>query len=151
METYLTFMLANETFAVNVDKVLEVLEQQHITPVPGMPSHFLGITNFRGEILPVANTHKKLNMDLIDDSGKFYVIVFEIEKADKKYSVAATADNVRDVIEVNPTEIKPVPEMGSKFNSSFISGVIRKEENFIMLFKIESIFSDIENHHLSIK
>ena len=57
-ETFLTFLLGQENFAVPVSKVLEVLEKQNITRVPRMPEHILGIINFRGDILPVIDTRQ---------------------------------------------------------------------------------------------
>jgi purine-binding chemotaxis protein CheW len=143
-QTYLTFLLGQEYFAVNVSKVLEVLERQHITKVPQTPDHILGIINFRGEILPVADTRRKFNLPPQDYDVKHFVIVYEIGSSDSKFTIAATADAVRDVIEVADNEIKPVPEMGINYNSKFISGAIRRDDKFILMLDIEKVFSIID-------
>ncbi len=145
-ETFLTFILGKEHFAVNVKRVLEVLEEQHITPVPRAPESILGIINFRGEIVSVADTRKKFNMPLISLSGdnKYYIIIFEISTSHGSVSIAATADSVKDVIEIAPDEIKPIPEMGINFDSRYILGTIKIDDKFIMLIDIEKIFSGIE-------
>ncbi len=138
--TYLTFLIGKEYFAVNVNKVLEVLQHQNITLIPKTPEHILGIINFRGEILPVIDTKLKFNIKE-DDVESQIIIVFEIENNETKSIIAATADSVKDVIEIAHSEIKPVPEMGIRYNSNFLSGAIRREENFILLLDIEKIFS----------
>lgn len=138
--TLLTFLLGNEYFAVNVSHVLEVLEKQHITRVPKTPDYILGITNFRGEILPVVNTRHKFNLPSLNAEDKNYIIIYDICNKDSKFTIAATADSVKDVIEITEEEIKAVPELGIGYNSKFISGAIRKTDHFIMLLDVNKLF-----------
>jgi len=138
--TFLTFLIGKEYFAVNVVKVLEVLQHQNITLIPKTPEHILGIINFRGEIIPVVDTRKKINIASDEEEGKI-VIVFEIDHGETKTKIAATADSVKDVIEITENEIKPVPEMGIKYNANFLGGAIRRDEKFILLLTIEKVFS----------
>lgn len=140
-ETYLTFKMGQEFFAVNVANVLEVLEKQEITPVPNAPEHILGIINFRGNILPVVDTRHKFNLSASDNDLNYILIVFEMGSDENRFSVTATADAVKDVIEINPDEIKPVPEMGMSYDTQFIRGVIRHQENFILILETEKVFS----------
>jgi purine-binding chemotaxis protein CheW len=142
--TMLTFLLGNEYFAVEVTHVLEVLEKQHITKVPHAPLHILGITNFRGEILPVVNMRLKFNLPSLTDEAKNYIIIYDISNKDKSYTIAATADSVNDVIEISDDEIKPVPELGINYNSKFISGAIRRNEHFILILNIDKILLTAE-------
>lgn len=139
--TFLTFVLGQELFAVNVLNVLEVLEQQQITPVPQTPPHIQGIINFRGEILPVVDTRYKFNLPAKADAQRNFVIVYVLGEEEQKVSIAATADAVKDVIEISPEEIKPVPEMGITYDSQYIAGVIKRDEAFIMLLNTEKVFS----------
>lgn len=139
--TFLTFVLGDDLFAVNVVNVLEVLEQQQITRVPKAPAHILGIINFRGEILPVVNTRIKFSLPANGEDTKKYIIVYDLVKNNEQYTIAATADGVKDVIEVTEDEIKPVPEMGLSFDVRYISGVIRRNERFVLLIHPDQVFS----------
>jgi len=141
MDTFLTFMLGNESFAVPVENVLEVLQKQTITRVPKTPPHILGIINFRGEILPVFDTRQKFNQSATTQEEAQIVVVFEIKEGNTKITIAATADAVKDVIEINHSEIKPVPELGLDYDSRFISGAIRRNETFTLMLDIEKVFS----------
>lgn len=140
-ETYLTFQLGDDYFAVNVKNVLEVLEQQHITFVPRAPAHILGIINFRGQILPVVDTRFRFGLDGYDKNTKNSVIVFEIKGESEVTTIAATADAVKDVIDIAPDEIKPVPELGISYDTRFIAGAIRREEAFILVIEIERVLA----------
>lgn len=145
-ETFLTFQIGDELFAVNVKNVLEVLEQQRITRVPKAPDHILGIINFRGEILPVINTRKKFSLNENSDELLNFIIIYSIKKEDSEYLVAATADGVKDVITIDPSEIKPIPEIGIKYDSKYIGGAIKRDEEFTLLINPERVFliTDIE-------
>jgi len=144
MDTYLTFVLGQELFAVSVRQVLEVLQKQHITRVPKTPDHVLGIINFRGDILPVVDTRKKFSLSTSDENEKQIVIVFELGEEASKTTIAATADAVKDVIDIQDHEIKPVPELGLDYNVKFIRGAVRREETFILMLDVEKVFSDTE-------
>jgi purine-binding chemotaxis protein CheW len=138
--TYLTFVIGKEYFAVNVQYVLEVLQHQQITPVPQTPAHILGIINFRGDILPVIDTRQKFNIAIDDDATRQITIVFDVSTEGQSVVIAATADAVKDVIEIDSAEIKPVPEMGISYDSRLIAGAIRRENQFIMLLDMHKMF-----------
>jgi len=140
-ESYLSFNLADETFAINVKKVLEVLQMQKITKVPQTQSYVRGVINFRGEILPVIDTRIKFNMPSIEDNARTIIIVLDLQIKGKEIKVGAIADAVKDVIDIKGIDIKDVPEMGSRYNTDFIFGMIRVDENFIMILDIDKVFS----------
>jgi purine-binding chemotaxis protein CheW len=142
--SYLSFSLANETFALNVKKVLEVLQMQKITKVPQTPDYVRGILNFRGEILPVIDTRLKFNMPAIEDNSRTIIIVLDLVVKSKELKIGAIADAVSDVIEINDTEIKNLPEISSRYNTDFIYGMIRIKEEFIIVLDIDKVFSEEE-------
>jgi len=50
---YLTFFIAGEEYAVTLEKVREVIPYDTVTRVPGMPAPVRGVTNLRGNVVPV--------------------------------------------------------------------------------------------------
>jgi purine-binding chemotaxis protein CheW len=138
---YLSFRLGNELFAVSVDKVLEVLQRQTITKVPKTPDHITGVINFRGEILPVLELRRKFNLPDRPENLKYVIIVFEFKHNHQTVILGSIADGVKDVIEISDNEIKPVPVMGANYDVSFIKGMIRKDDRFIMILDIDNVFS----------
>lgn len=148
-KVFLSFRLGKETFAVSVKKVLEVLQKQHITEVPDAPGYIRGVINFRGEILPICDARIKFNMHHDDDEEKYVIIVLDLENQDRRMRIGALADGVEDVISVEETDIKAVPEMGLKYNAEFLSGMIRSGEGFIMVLNVDKVFTTDETSILS--
>ena len=144
IESYLTFLLQGEMFAISVHKVLEIIEtgEEHaISHLPKAPKSISGVVNFRGNVIPVIDTRIKFDLQSFKDKEKFVVIVLNLIINDREHMVGAMADKVVDVIEIDQTEIKPVPEVGEGYNSEFIHGVVHRDNKFIMLLNLEEAIS----------
>ena len=50
-----TFWLDGEQYGLETQYVWEVIRLEALTPVPGSPARLAGVTNLRGEVLPVAD------------------------------------------------------------------------------------------------
>ena len=53
-------------------------------------------------------------------------------------------DRVKDVIEIKSSEIKPIPDLGLKYNPEFVVGALKISEGFLMILDAEKIFSTEE-------
>jgi len=142
--TYLSFIVCDELFAVNVSKVLEVLQKQHITHVPNAPNYIRGIINFRGEVVPVFESRIKFNLPDRNDEAAFVVIVLDLSKEGEVFRIGAIVDRVKDVISIEESDIKPVPVMSKEFNTDFLYGIFKLNNDFIMLLDVEKVFTGDE-------
>jgi purine-binding chemotaxis protein CheW len=141
---FLSFRIGKETFAVSVQKALEVLEKQYITQVPNVPSYVEGVINFRGHIIPVIDTRLKFNLPKREADEKYVVIVFDLLIENKKMLIGAMADSVQDVIALDELNILEVPELGFNYNTEFILGMLKNENSFTMILDIDRVFSTEE-------
>ncbi|HOT14776.1 MAG TPA: chemotaxis protein CheW [Bacteroidales bacterium] len=141
MDTYLSFIVHNELYAFNVIKVLEVLEKQRITHVPNTPDFIKGIINFRGEVVPVFESRKKFNLQDRPEDESYVIIVLDLTKNEDIFHIGVIVDRVKDVITFDEKEIKPVPAMSKDFNSDFLLGIYKLNNDFIMLLDVEKVFS----------
>ena len=141
---YLSIKLSDELFAINVNKVLEVLQKQHITKVPNVPEFIKGVINFRGEIVPVIEARQKFNMAERENKDKYVIIVMELKVKELTILIGVIADGVRDVIELSKEDIKDVPEMGTSYNTEFLQGMIKLDNGFLMLLNVDRVFSSEE-------
>ncbi|PVV09748.1 MAG: chemotaxis protein CheW, partial [gamma proteobacterium symbiont of Ctena orbiculata] len=77
---FVTFILMDEVYGINVMQVQEVLRITEIAPVPGAPSYVLGIINLRGNVVTVIDTRTRFGLPTkeVDDASR--IIVIESEK-----------------------------------------------------------------------
>lgn len=141
INSYLSFRLGEEEFAAHVTKVLNILELTRITQVPKAPDYMKGVINLRGTVLPVIDTRLKFGMTETEFTDKTCIVVMELEMDGEKVYVGALVDEVVAVIELEEEDIQPKPSIGNKYQAQFIFGMTRKDERFIMLLDMESIFS----------
>ena len=141
--SYLAFKLYNEYFAVNVNKVLEVLLEYRLVEVPEAPPYIAGMVNFRGDIIPIINFNKKFNLPEANNN-KNVIIVMDIIIESDLIKFGAIVDKVKDVFDITGENIKSIPEFGSKYNPEYITGMIHKGDDYFMLLDIEKVFSDKE-------
>ena len=59
---YLTFVLNNEEYGLEILKVREIIGLMDITPVPQTPSFMKGIINLRGKVIPVIDQRLKFGI-----------------------------------------------------------------------------------------
>lgn len=144
INTYLSFMIDNEYFAVSVAKVLEVFLTQKITRVPNVASEISGVINFRGEIIPLFETRAIFNLPNRTDNERFVIIVLEITTATGNSVIGAVVDRVKDVINIEPKDIIPVPKMNIRIKAELISGIYKLKEDFVMLLNVDKMFTDEE-------
>lgn len=147
--SYLTFLLGEEHFAVSVIKVIEILEVPKITVVPRAPDYLRGVINLRGSVLPVLDTRIKFNLSATEMTVSTCIVVLEVVIEDELVVLGALVDAVNEVIELKKEDIKPSPSLGGTYNIEFIEGVVRIKDEFIMLLNIGKVFSTDELNVLS--
>lgn len=141
IETFLSFTLGEEVFAINVSKVINILELKPITKVPRTPDFLKGVINLRGTVLPVIDLRLKFGLPEKEATVDTSIIVLNIEKDGEDVLLGILVDAVKEVLEFKTDEIAPAPSIGTKYDSNFIQGMWRIEESFIMVLDIDKVFS----------
>ena len=141
IESYLSFSLDDEKFAVHVDKVLNILEMRPITKVPQSPDYMNGVINLRGNVLPVIDLRIKFGVENKSFTVDTCIIVLSVKVDAEIIMVGALVDEVNEVLELSETDIEPAPSIGSKYNPEFINGMYRVNESFIMILNIDHVFA----------
>ncbi|MFW5786133.1 MAG: chemotaxis protein CheW [bacterium] len=143
-ETYLTFTLAGETYAVGVSQVKEVLEHTTITKVPRTIEFMKGVINLRGSVVPVIDLRLKFGMEEAEVTVDTSIIVMEVSLEGEAVVIGAIADSVEEVITLDESEIEPSPQIGTRINNRFLKGIGKQGERFIIILDIDRLFSGEE-------
>lgn len=145
IQTYLTFRLGEEVFAVNVQKVINILELKPITRIPQAPRYMRGVINLRGNVLPVIDMRVQFGMDETEATIDTCIIVLNIDINDETVMLGILVDSVNEVVEIDEEQVEPSPSIGTRYRAEFIKGMWRNGDNsFIMLLNIDLVFSSDE-------
>ena len=141
---YLTFLLGDEIFSLEISKVREVLDYTIITRVPRMPAYLQGVINLRGSVVPVADLRLKFGMPDADVTVSTCIIIVEAMVNDELVILGLLADSVQEVLELDQENIKPAPRIGTKLDTRFIKGMGRQNDRFNIILDIDRVFSSDE-------
>lgn len=137
--SYLTFRIGRETFGANVRNIQNIIEYSELTEVPEMPNYILGVTNLRGEVLPVIDSRIKLGIAEKEITTNTCIIVLELSIEGTESKIGLLVDEVSEVLELEDKDINEPPSIGSKFKADVITGVAPNDDKFIMILDLNKV------------
>lgn len=129
------FYLGKELFCIPVKNVNEIIMPTQVTPVPRSKPYIEGITDIRGEVLPVIDLAMFLSIPVQENSEQDRFIVTEINEQRAIFHVSG----VEQILSV--TKIEKPNDLSNR--NQFVSGVIRNQEQIVLLLDFEKMFSEI--------
>ena len=136
------FELSDEQFGVEILCVREIIRVVSITRVPRAPGFVEGIINLRGEVIPVIDLRKRLNLESRKFDNSTRLIVVELNDQ----QIGFIVDSVSQVLRVPADAIEEPPEMVTGIDSEFILGVTRIDdgERLLLILDLKRILSQAE-------
>jgi purine-binding chemotaxis protein CheW len=118
------FFVGEEEYAVDIQRVAEILPPQPIIPIRGAPAFIEGVIHHeRGAIIPVVSLRKLLLGPEAPVPKKTRMLVCLLGRR----RVAFVVDRVTEVVRLRRSEIKPTPALGAVGPTPFIVGVYAPE------------------------
>lgn len=137
---YLTFSLEEESFALDVTKVREILEFTKVTRVPQTPEFMRGVINLRGNVVPVMDMRMKFNLSRVEKTVNTCIIVAEVLFEGETTVLGILVDSVQEVFDLEPGMIEPPPKTGG-LHTDVIKGMGKRDDRFIIILDIDKVFS----------
>ncbi len=138
---HLTFRISDETYGVSISAVKEIIEYPSVTSVPMTPSVIRGVINLRGNVVPVIDLAVRLGMDASKSGKRSCVIIVELEADDEISDVGFMVDAVSEVVDISADDIEAAPSFGAKIRSDFISGMGKRNDEFVVLLALPHVLS----------
>ena len=137
---FLTFVLSNEEYGIEILKVREIIGLMDITSVPQTPDYMKGVINLRGKVIPVIDLRMKFSMPEEEHTQETCVIVVEVNGT----SIGLIVDSVSEVSDIGSGEIENAPKFGQGIDTSFIMGLGKVKEKIIIMLDIDEVLSSDE-------
>jgi len=138
---FLTFVLNNEVYGINILNIKEIVDYGKITKVPMTPKFIAGVINLRGNVVPVVDLSLRFSQKASIKTKRSSVVILEIKHMEQDMEIGITVDMVNAVLDISSDEIEPSPSFGTKIRTDFISGMGKVNEQLLVLLDIESILS----------
>ena len=138
---YLTFTQGQETFAIGILNVKEIIEYVGVTEVPMMSESIRGVINLRGSVVTVMDLAARFARPPSPVTKRTCIVIVELDDGDEQHVVGVVVDAVSAVIEIDHADIEPPPSFGAKVRSDFIEGMGKVDNKFVILLDIGKVFS----------
>lgn len=142
---YLTFLINNEMFAINILGVKEIIEYGNITPIPMMPSFIRGVINLRGSVVSVVDLSARFGSPPSTITRRSCIVIIEgtPQQGDEPagQDIGVVVDSVSEVLGIPQADIEPPPSFGAKIRADFISGMGKVNGKFVILIDTEKVLS----------
>ncbi len=135
------FGIGEEVFAVPVGLVREILDHKAPFQVPNGPEYFLGLTDVRGQGVPTVDLRVRLGLPAAEPTLSTRILILDIPLADRMLSLGVVIDKVLSVATIETARIESAPDIGVRWKSDYITGVVRNEGGFVVIIDVASIFT----------
>jgi purine-binding chemotaxis protein CheW len=141
---FLTFLLAEESYAVSILRVKEIIECDTVTRVPNLPPSIRGVINLRGAVVPVMDLAVRFGLRGCPVTKRTCVIIAEVEAGGERRVMGLMADAVSQVIDLPAADIEPPPAFGTRVRADFLEGLGKIGKKFVLILNLDRALSSAE-------
>jgi purine-binding chemotaxis protein CheW len=140
-QQFLTFLLREELFAINIRPIKEIIEYGQLTKVPMVPEFVRGVINVRGNVVPIIDLSMRFGWPTTPVTKRSCIVIVEVESEGESLEIGVLVDAVSEVIDISLTDIEPAPSFGAKLRTDFIQGMGKVNDEFIVLLNVSHVLS----------
>jgi len=139
-QEYLTFVLADESYGIDILKVQEIRGYDAVTKIANTPEFIKGVVNLRGLIVPIVDLRIKFGLGNVVYDDFTVVIILNLNGR----VVGIVVDGVSDVMNLNGSQVRDVPDIVSSIDTKYITGLATVEDKMFILVDIEQLMNSNE-------
>ncbi len=132
---FVIYQLAGEQFGVDIAAVESIIKMQEIAAVPQAPEFVEGVTNLRGEVLPVIDLRKRFEIPAADDSEEERIVVVEIDGQ----NVGMIVDAVTEVLTLDEDAIEAPSALVIGSSVDFITGIAKVDDQLVTIIDLRMV------------
>ncbi|MGE4503668.1 MAG: chemotaxis protein CheW [Thiomicrospira sp.] len=143
-EQYLSFLLGNEVYGLNILRIQEIRGWEKTTRLPGVPDYVKGVINIRGSVVPVIDLRQRFNIGepTYDESTVVIITRFgAIKSKQNPKIVGLVVDGVSDVedVEMENLQFAPSFNQGARVSDEFIRGLASLQNRMMIVLNVEKL------------
>ena len=137
---YLTFVLGNEEYGIEILKVQEIRGYDTVTKIANTPEFIKGVINLRGSIVPIIDLRILFHLGEVEYNQFTVVIILNV----KNRIMGIVVDGVSDVISLQASQISPVPDLVTSISTKYLVGLGTVNDHMLILVDIEQLMTSQE-------
>ena len=140
----LTFMIAGEQYAVDIERIVEIVRPRAITRVPNADSSIVGIVSLRGTIVTLIDVRNRLRHAVTEETPDTRIIVVD----NHGETIGFEVDRVLRVVKIGRNDVEPHPVVHASEADESIRGVFRHTGALTILIDFDKLLALPHGNHL---
>ena len=138
---YLTFLLGDEEYGVDILRVQEIRGWDSVTTIPNAPAFIKGVINLRGTIVSILDLRERFGIESVEYNELTVVVVLRVKGDGKDRIMGVVVDAVSEVYHIAENELKDPPDLGYAINMDYMKGMATVDEKMISILDIDQLMS----------
>jgi purine-binding chemotaxis protein CheW len=136
LDEYLTFRLGAEEYAVDIQRVREVVKSPPVTEVPRAPAHVLGVVTVRGEVVAVFDPRRRLALPgTPPPDGQGRIVIVDAGEG----GCGLLVDAVSSVVRLPRGTVEPCPQGISGGAGDCLAGIGRQGDRLFTVLDLDAL------------
>ena len=140
-DQYLTFLLADEEYGVDIMKVQEIRGWDGATAIPNTPDYVLGVSNLRGMVVPIIDLRKRFQLPNAEFNSSTVEVIVKVDSDAGERTVGLVVDAVSEVYNLAEEAIGDTPDLGGAISTNFVKGLATMDDKMIILLDIDLLIN----------
>lgn len=136
---YLTFLLNNEEYAIEISRIREIRTWEKATFLPLAESFIKGVINMRGAIVPILDLRLRFGLKEVEPTQNTTIIIVQIESEEGSRLLGIIADQVLDIHDVEEKNIQTDSDINSRENNDCVVGMAKVDDKFLILLNQDKL------------
>lgn len=143
-DQFLTFAIEDDSFAIPILRVREIIQNAGVTRVPQVPACIRGVINLRGGVVPVIDLGVKFGRAERTLDASACIVIVEVAQDSQHSVMGVVADSVSEVTSFRASDIEPPPEFGTTVRADYLLGLGRLTKGFALILDTDRVLSRAE-------
>ncbi|MCQ2235655.1 MAG: chemotaxis protein CheW [Bacteroidales bacterium] len=143
LNAYLTFQTGDNTFAVSVNNVVEILEYQEPKTRQTTLPYLKGLIEHRDGVVPLIDSGIKFGLSPIEVNEQTCTVVLAVNpNMTDEFHVAIVVDYVSDIIEVQDENKQSI---ASSYKPGYVAFAVKaSDEKMVLAIDVDKVFTDTD-------
>jgi purine-binding chemotaxis protein CheW len=135
---HVVFKVGDAEYVLPATSVLQMESYTGATPVPGARSFVAGLVQVRGKVVPVIDARARFGLPPIERGLDSRILVSQVNER----VVGIVVDSSREVIKLDPADLKAPPSAVSEQAQGFVKAVAQSGKRLVMLLDLDKVVGE---------